>query len=156
MNYKRLSNEELQKFPYPNLVAEIIESGYGYHTIARFMGHGEESNTEEFALRKLRGETDIFAGEAFGLAKYFGCKLEYMFSEELSIYNGKPKAYWRWLEENKKRREECEKSKAILEIYEELKRKPYLIDFMKYCISLTEEERTMILLMLQEKSECRC
>ena len=114
MNYKRLSNEELQKFPYPNLVAEIIESGYGYHTIAGFMGHGEEPNNEEFVLRKLRGETDIFAGEAFDLAKYFGCKLEYMFSEELSIYNGKPKAYWRWIEKTERSKKSAKNQKQFL------------------------------------------
>lgn len=46
MNYKRLSNEELSKYPYPNLIAEIIESGYGLHTISDFMGHGNTYETK--------------------------------------------------------------------------------------------------------------
>ena len=38
MNYERLTNEELSYCKYPNLIAEIIESGYGMHNIAEFMG----------------------------------------------------------------------------------------------------------------------
>lgn len=37
MEYKRLSNEELSKFPYPNLIAELIESHYSICTLGDHM-----------------------------------------------------------------------------------------------------------------------
>ena len=151
MNYERLSNEELRKFSYPNLVAEIIESGYGMHTISDFMGHGNTYSTEVMIKAKVFGKDEILASEALGLAHYFNCEMRYMFSHELSVINGKPMAYWRWLDENKRKQEEHERSKAILEIYEELKAKPYLINFLKQCIKLNAEQREMVLEMLKEK-----
>ena len=50
MNYKRLTNEELQEYKYPNLKAEIIESGYSMRTICEHMGH--ERMNDEAALEK--------------------------------------------------------------------------------------------------------
>lgn len=49
MKYEKLSNDELRKYPYPNLMAEIIESGYSICTIAEHMalpGRRQEDDAE--------------------------------------------------------------------------------------------------------------
>ena len=73
MEYKRLSNEELSKFPYPNLIAELIESHYSICTLGDHMGLGsrrQEDDPEIWA--KLKGLRKITASEAIGLARLFG------------------------------------------------------------------------------------
>lgn len=158
MNYSWLTYEDIEKAVYPNLLAEIKESGYSTSTLADFMGLSAKKSGEYRPERdpevwdKLLGKTEIIATEAFGLVKYFGVELEYLFSHELRIECEKPLAHWRWYDENRKKQEEIERSKAIMEIYEELVAKPYLLDFMKKCITLTEEQQESVLQMLKEKA----
>ena len=87
-----------------------------------------------------------------GLAKLFGVKIGYLFAHELSVINEKPEAYWRWYDDNKRKKEEIERGKAIMEIYDELREKPHLITFMKVCMRLTEQQREKVLLLLEEKA----
>ena len=141
MYYKRLSNEELKKYPYPNLMAELIESGYSICTLANHMEIGEyrqQGDPEVWA--KLRGEADILTGEAFGLSGLFSVSMEYLFSHELKVFNEKPAAYWRWLAENQKREKELEEIESRDEIMRELRRKPYLLEFMKAAAMWSKEE----------------
>lgn len=140
MNYRRLTNEQLGNFPYPNLIAEIIESGYGFHTISDFMGHGNTYETQDMIMAKLKGEDSILASEAFGLAKYYNVKFKYLFSHELSVVEGKPEAYWRWYDTNKRKREEYERNQELNKIQAELKRRTSLVDLMKLVINMSDED----------------
>lgn len=87
MKYPRLSNEELQAFQYPNLMAELIESGYSICTCAEHMGLGRGVD-DAVVWAKIKGEDDIFTSEALGLARLFGVTLEYLFDSKLSMIAG--------------------------------------------------------------------
>ena len=151
MIYKKLSIAELNKFPYPNLIAEIIESGYGMHTISDFMGHGNTYDTKEMIGKKLNGEEDIFASEANGLAKLFGVKMDYLFSNALSVVNEKSEAYWRWYYENERKQAEVERGKDIMLVYNAVRENPDLLSFIKKCVLMTEQQREVVLRLLHEK-----
>lgn len=146
MNYDWLTYKEIEKAVYPNLLAEIKESGYSTSTLAGFMGLGSKKNGKYRQEKdpeiwdKLTGKAELLTSEFFGLVKYFNVDMNYLISHKLEIVCEKPLAYWRWYDKNKCKQEEIERSKAIMEIYEELVAKPYLLDFMKKCVSLTEEQ----------------
>lgn len=135
--------EELRKFKYPNLAAEIMESGYEMNRIADSMECENASDLEKVIEAKLRGDVPIMYLEAYKLAREFDVKMEYLFSHKLSVKNGKTEAYIRW--------NELKNAKEILKIYNELIENPELIDFMKACMSLTEEQGAIILETLQER-----
>ncbi len=145
----KMTNEELKKYPFPNLMAEICESGYSICTLGDFMGlgsHCEEDDPKVWG--KLRGDTDLYANEAIGLVRLFGCTYEYLFSNKLSVMNGKPLAYHRWREHNIRIKYECEASDLGYKILAELKKKPYMYGFMKMAVRLNEDEiRTMTKMM---------
>ena len=50
MWYKKMSNEELQKCPYPNLIAELIESGYSICTLGTHMGLGDHCEQADYNI----------------------------------------------------------------------------------------------------------
>lgn len=136
MQEPRLINEILARYKFPNLIAEVVESGYGLHTITNFMGY-REYNEEEIRTKLISGG-------------YYSVDVGYMLPEELTLENGKPKACWRWLKENEKKeqlRKQCKETRAI---EQELKEKPYLIPFLRQCIGLTEDERTKVLEYIQK------
>lgn len=141
MRYERFTNEELQRFPYPNLIAEWRESGYSICTLANHMELGmyrKEDDSQMMA--KLRGEEQILTSEALGLSNLFGVAMEYLFSHNLKIITGKPAAYWRWFDKNKKIDEEIERNKKVREIERELKEKPYLLEFFKEAVTWNKEQ----------------
>lgn len=138
-----MSIEELRKFKYPNLAAEIMECGYEMHLIAELMECENTSDSKKIVEAKLRGDIPIIYSEAVKLAREFDVKMEYLFSHKLSVCNGKTEAYIRW--------NELKHAKEILGIYNDLIANPELIDFMKFCITLTEEQRATVLQMLQER-----
>lgn len=152
MNYDWLKYEEIEKTEYPNLLAELKEPGYSICTISEWMGQGRCEEGNQDIWDKLTGKTEIYSSESMGLAKLFGVKIGYLFAHELSVINEKPEAYWRWYDDNKRKKEEIERGKAIMEIYDELREKPHLITFMKVCMRLTEQQREKVLLLLEEKA----
>lgn len=138
---RRLSIEELQEYPYPNLMAEIIESGYSICTVGEHMGLGRylpEDSPEIWD--RLTGNTDILFSEATGLARLFGADFDYLFSHGLRLISEKPYAYWRWLEENKRRKRELVEYRMRQKIDEALKEKPYLLKMVSIIVSMSEEE----------------
>lgn len=138
---RRLSIEELQRYPYPNLMAEIIESGYSICTVGEHMGLGRylpEDSPEIWG--RLTGNTEILFSEADGLVRLFGADFEYLFSHELRLISEKPYAYWRWLEENKRRKRELMEYRMRQKIDEALKEKPYLLKMVSVIVSMSEEE----------------
>lgn len=103
MDYGWMKYEDIKKAKYPNLLAEIKESGYSICTLAEFMGlgsHRKEDDPEIWA--KLTGKEKITVSEKSGLAKCYGLGIRYLFSHELTISHGKPEAYWRWLDFNQR------------------------------------------------------
>lgn len=145
----KMTNEELKKYPFPNLMAEISESGYSICTLGDFMGlgsHCEQDDPEVWG--KLRGDIDLYANEAIGLVRLFGCTYEYLFSNKLSVKNGKSLAYHRWRKDNIRSKYECEAISLGYKILEKLKKKPYMYGFMKMAVRLNEDEiRTMTKMM---------
>ena len=140
MKYQRLSNEELRKFKYPNLVAELIESGYSICTCADHMGLGRREENDPEIWGKLRGEKKIYASEALGLARLFNVKFDYLFSNELKTVSGMTYAFCRWSKYNSKRDKEYQEYLTRQEIERELRKKPYLLEFIREVSHWTEKE----------------
>lgn len=145
----KMTNEELKKYPFPNLMAEICESGYSICTLGDHMRLGHYRNEDDPEVwGKLRGDIDLYANEAIGLVKLFGCTYEYLFSNKLSVMNGKPLAYHRWRKHNIRIKYECEASDLGYKILAELREKPYMYGFMKMAVRLNEDEiKTMTKMM---------
>lgn len=154
MVYRKLSNEELQAFPYPNLIAELIESGYSICTLGDHMGIGsrcKEDDPEVWA--RLRGEKEILASEAAGLARLFNVNLEYLFGEKLNTMSGKSFAYYRWYDWNRKMEEQSRVREAVYEISWELREKPYLLDFVQKMVRWSEAELRQAIALLEEAKQ---
>lgn len=106
MNYT-VSMDELKKFKYPNLIAELCESHYSICTLGEHMGLGhrrKENDPEVWA--KLRGEEDMLASEAFGLARLFGADPDYLFADTLTMIGDYPMAVIRWMDSNREREQD--------------------------------------------------
>lgn len=132
MNYKRFSNEELKKYPYPNLIAEWRESGYSMCTLGDYMGLGQYRQEDDPEIwEKLKGVKDISASETLGLARLFNVDLKYLFSSELKLSTGMPVAYWRWYDSNKRKEEELKRDNDIWAIERELRKRPELLEDVK-------------------------
>ena len=155
MNYRRLSNKELQEYKYPNLMAEIIESGYSMALICDRMGHENmsEEDAKKMMYTKLRGKDIITVDEAFGLAALFRGDVAYLVSTELTIEYGAPKAHWRWVDENNRIEKELKKAREKAALKQELSEKPYLKEFIRLCIDLTEEKKEKLSQLLKEMEE---
>lgn len=135
MNYKRLSIIELSRCKYPNLIAEIIESGYSICTIAEHMGLGryrEENDPEVWGV--LNGTIEMRASNMYGLMHLYNVEYEYLFSETLQIVDGKPAAYWHWYDENKRKKQEFERLQALSDIYRILHENLYLTTYVRKII----------------------
>ena len=150
MIYQKLSNEQLQQFPYPNLIAELIESGYSICTLGEHMGLGRCKEDSAEVLDRLRGNKEILASEALGLSKLFNVKFDYLFSDKLKTMDGKPLAYHRWYEWNQRSEKEYQERLQRQEIEDELRAKPYFLEFMRIAIKWNQEELRQAIAMLNE------
>ena len=139
---KDLTVDDLNTFKYPNLMAEVKETSYSICTIADHMGlprpYRKEDDSETWD--KLTGRTEITAGEALGLTNLFGVLPEYLFSHELKVVTGQSAAYWRWFDRNREIDKEIERSNQIRKIEQELKAKPYLLEFVKEAVTWNPDE----------------
>lgn len=97
---------DLKKFRYPNLVAEFMETGYSVCTLSDHMGLGRRGENDPLMKAKLFGEEEILTTEALALAGLFGCRMEYLFSNELRMAGPYPLAYVRHLESNRRQEKE--------------------------------------------------
>lgn len=135
MNYKRLSPIELSGYKYPNLLAEIIESGYSICTIAEHMGLGryrKEDDPEVWGM--LNGTIELRTSNMYGLMRLYNAEYEYLFSETLQMVDGKPSAYWHWYEENQRKEREIKGLQALSNIYNILHDKLYLTGYVQAVI----------------------
>lgn len=80
-----LKNDDLQKFRYPNLIAEFLEAGYSLCTLSEWMGYGRCEENDFTIKNKLYGYIDITIEEASKLGKLFMCDLDYLFHEKLKV-----------------------------------------------------------------------
>lgn len=148
-----LTIEDLRLFKYPNLMAEVKETTYSICTIADHMGlpkpYRKEADPETWD--KLTGKTEILCGEAFGLARLFGVPMEYLFSHELKTVCGETAAHWRWFDEKEKIKADIVRSRQVREIEEELREKPYLLEFMKEAVTWNEEQITKFIDQLKNR-----
>lgn len=146
MNYPRMSNEELGKCEFPNLIAEIIESGYSTSTLADFMGIGAKRNGryreegDPEVWNEINGIVEMPASHAVGLSRYYGVDIGYLFSDNLAIISDKPQAYWRWYDENRRQEAEFQKREEIKAVEYELHSKPELLELMKVARTLNSEQ----------------
>ncbi len=149
MYYKRLSVEQLKCLKYPNLMAEIIESHYSIRTVADHMGLGRREEDDSEVWGKIQGNIEITSTEAKGLARLFGVKLEYLFSDELSFLGSDPIAVVRWAEENKRRDQESLDNKVIFEAYEKLRKNRVFLETIKFILKLSDDELESLRMMLE-------
>ncbi len=154
MVYKKLTNEQLQKLKYPNLIAELIESGYSICTCADHMrlpdGRHRGQDDKE-VWDKLYGKEELLASEAIGLAGLFGVDMKYLFASDLKTTCGETFAFIRWYDWNKKKEKEYEEYVKRQEIERELCKKPYLLDFMMKAVKWSQDELNMSVKILQER-----
>ena len=105
MNCECMDYEAIKKSKYPNLLAEVKESGYSTRILATFMEIGTKAKryTAEHDRKvwdKITGKADLYVNEAFGLLDGYNVDYAYLFSSTLTVVFGKPLAYWRWFDEN--------------------------------------------------------
>lgn len=154
MIYAKKSNEELAKYRYPNLMAELINSGYSICTLADHMGlggHRKEDDSEVWA--KLKGDCEILCSEALGLTRLFGVEMKYLFSYDLEVLCDTPMAYFRWNDENKRKEREYWEYQERKKIICELSEKPYLLDFMKQACTWNKDEIQWAIKVLSNQKE---
>lgn len=154
MFYQKKSNEELMQYPYPNLMAELIGSGYSICALADHMGlgsHRKEDDPEVWA--KLKGDCEISCSETLELARLFGVKADYLFSHDLKIISGTPMAYLQWYDENKGKERKRREYQVREEIICELREKTYLLDFMKQARTWNKEEVQWAIKALNARKE---
>lgn len=139
MNYECIKYADIEKAKYPNLLAEIKESGYSICTVAEHMGNGWREQDDKEIWDKLLGREELLASEALGLTKLFNCKYDYIFAKDLEMIESYPLAKIRFFEENQKKRKEIEKIKRMEVIRKKVESSESLLDTVyQMCINATE------------------
>lgn len=149
MYYKRLSVEQLKHLKYPNLMAELIESRYSICAVADHMGLGIRKEDDPEVWGKIQGNIEITSKEAAGLARLFGVRFEYLFSDKLSLLDGDPIAVLRWEEKNRRRDQESLDNKVIFEAYEKLRKNRVFLETIKFILKLSDDELKSLMMMLE-------
>ena len=152
-----LTNEELNNFIYPNLIAEVRETTYSICTIADHMGLSRPYRKEDDAETwdKLIGNRELLCDEALGLSRLFGVSLEYLLNKKLKTVDGKPAAYYRWFDAHAKQRNELGQIRETRKIERELREKPYLLEFMKIAVTLNNEQIDVLVNELCKRKNCK-
>ncbi|MDD2960401.1 MAG: hypothetical protein PHR92_18110 [Lachnospiraceae bacterium] len=146
MDYKKLSNNVLSKYKYPNLIAELIESHCSICTLGDYMGlEGARKENDAEVWGKLQGSIPIMANEAVGLAGLFGVSMQYLFSDKLKLLYGEPMAVVHWLDYNRKMEKEFQDREQMQVIERELKKRPELKGLLSKMILLNDSQIQKIL-----------
>lgn len=147
-----LTIEELKKYRYPNLMAEVQETTYSICTIAEHMGLGKYRKEDDAETwDKLTGKTEIMCSEAVGLVNLFGVTMEYLFSRKLKTLQGKTAAYFRWFDRHEQIKKDLQRTEDIRKIEMELKNNPYLLDFVKVAVTLNENQIDELVQTLEKR-----
>lgn len=108
MNYNWLKYEDIERSKYPNLLAEIKESGYSISTISECMGHSRHVQEDDpDTWNKLLGRDELPLEECVGLAHLFNVSYEYLVAHELTKAGEVSIAHLRWYKDIQKRKAEC-------------------------------------------------
>ena len=86
------------------------------------------------------GEKELYTSEAFGLSQLFGVNFDYLVYDQLKTISGMTYAFCRWSDYNAKRDKEYQEYLTHQEIERELRKKPYLLDFIREATHWTEKE----------------
>lgn len=141
MFYEKLTNEQLKKYPYPNLMAELIESGYSICTLGNWMNLGRylpEDSQEVWG--RLTGEKEFYASEVVALTGLFRVEYEYLFSHQLTVVGEKTAAYYRWHEWNRKQKLNSLRFEQRERISMKLRERPEFGDFVEQILKLEQSE----------------
>lgn len=85
------------------------------------------------------------------MVRLFGVNFEYLFSEELKVIKNKTAAYWRWFDEHERIKRDLNRSREISKMEKELRKKPYLIKFMKVAVTLNNEQIDELVQMIERR-----
>lgn len=129
MEYVRQDYCWIRKQKFPNLLAEIKESGYSISTIRDHMGMGRYGDIQE-VWDKITGKADMFPEEIAGLAGLFGVDIKYLITPELVVIEEKSMAYWRHYELNRRLEEQSALNQKVERIAKELLKNPDLLYFI--------------------------
>ena len=140
MTYQKLSIEELNGFRYPNLVAEIIESGYSICILSEHMGHGRCREDNPLILAKVFGDEPIMYEEGNALLRLFGCGFDYLFSHELTVRKGKTAAYYRYYEFNQRMERESMIFRLADDLKERMKKEDDFFLLMQVMVKMDMED----------------
>lgn len=140
----------LHSCKYPNLMAEFMETGYSICTLSVHMGHGNCSEDNAMIWNKLSGKEEITVKESIGLLRLFGCDANYLLSKKLEMQDGKPVAYHRHYESNKRQEEDLRVHRILMDVQRTMREKPYLVDFIKSVLSWTEEQVNQVAAMVHQ------
>lgn len=118
MNYDWLKYEDIERSKYPNLLAEIKESGYSICTVSQSMENNPHVPEDDpYTWNKLLGPEELTLQECRGLTKLFNVSYEYLFSNELAKAGEVPIAHMRWYEKVQKQKAECTLYMTQKELY---------------------------------------
>lgn len=126
-----LSENEMERYPFPNLLAEIKESGYSYATLSEWLEMPQETESYNLIDNKLIGKSEVTFGEAEKLSRLFSCGVEYLFTDTLKKLNGRAFAYYRHYEINKQLEQDQRNFALVNEIQSYLKQYPKAYQIIK-------------------------
>lgn len=96
MYYDWLKYEDIEKSPYPNLLAELKESGYSIARLSECMTGHTCAEDDPNVWSKLKGESPFLAAEVVSLAELFKMEPKYLFGSKLERVGGTPCAAQHW------------------------------------------------------------
>lgn len=140
MNYRKLGTAELNKYKYPNLVAEIMESGYSICTLSEHMGYGRCKEDDSLIRAKVFGDGEISFTECVALVRLFACDFEYLFAEELRVEEGRPMAFYRHYEMNRQLERDSEIYRLAERLRERMRKEEGFLEFMKVMAEVDMED----------------
>lgn len=130
---------KLNDYKYPNLVAEVIETGYSLCTVSDHMGLGACKENDPVICGKIFGNKKILLSEGIGLCRLFDCEAGYLFAKELVDIEGKPMAYYRHCKTNKRLRESSEHQNFCSQLRIFLDNNPDLFSKIKEMVKLNRD-----------------
>lgn len=118
MNYDWLGYDVIEKSKYPNLLAEIKESGYSICTVSDHMGcNPHVSEDDPGTWNKLLGRQGITLEESIGLVRLFNVSYEYLFAPHLEKVGAVPIAHFRWYKQIQRKKAESQLYMTQQELY---------------------------------------
>ncbi len=152
MNYNWITYSDIKKQKYPNLLAELKESGYSICIVSEHMGYGRLNEDDTTIWNKLLGIDEMTVSEIVALSKLFGYGMEYLMRHKLTTIDGVSLAYYHWLDWNKKKQQVLQKNEVIKRMNELLEKRPGDIEKFRKILDMNDKELD-ILINLSKRQE---